>query len=314
MQRENVVSISFFEDSVRFADLINGYIYHGREMISPQDIREINCSIARIAKTVKKDKFNGVIDTQVVTADVMCEVGQDMRVALIALENQSDIHYAMPVRVMNAESIQYHKQWRVTAKHHRKVKDLKGAEFLSGFSKEDKLVPMITIVIYFGKEPWDGPTSLKQMMDLASYPPEFGEMVEDFRIHLLEVRKYERLEEFCTDIQYVFGFLQHEKSKGELATYINEHSEIFENLNEDAYDMISAITHSEELFNLKSAEKMEGGFDMCQAIKEMIEDGRLEGKLEVYQSLVNEGVLGIEEVAKRMSMSVEELQEKIFPA
>lgn len=30
--------------------------------------------------------------------------------------------------------------------------------------KEDKIIPVITVVLYFGEKPWDGPRSLKDMM------------------------------------------------------------------------------------------------------------------------------------------------------
>ena len=212
MQSENVVSISYFENPSRFADLLNGYVYQGKEMVSAEEISEVNASVARIAGEGSAGKRRSV-SAQVITADIVRKVGCGMRVALVALENQTDIHYAMPVRVMNAESVQYHKQWRESAKLHRSRKDLQGAEFLSGFAKKDKLIPIVTIVIYFGKEPWDGPVSLKEMMEPDKYPREIFEMVEDYHIHLLEVRKYTGTEVFHTDIRYVFGFLQREEKK-----------------------------------------------------------------------------------------------------
>lgn len=41
-------------------------------------------------------------------------------------------------------------------------------------------MPLITIVVYFGKEPWDGPRSLKEMLDLNGLPKEIVEMVADY--------------------------------------------------------------------------------------------------------------------------------------
>lgn len=134
--------------------------------------------------------------------------------------------------------------------------------------------------------------TLKEMLDMESYPPEFRDMIEDYRIHLLEVRKYKELENFHTDIQYVFGFLQNESSKEALTAYISEHETIFENLSEDAYDMISVMAHSVELQEFNKDCKEEGGRNMCQAIKEMIEDGRLEGRESInklIQQLIKAG-------------------------
>lgn len=141
MQKQDVIPIHYFESPDRFADLINGYVYHGEERIRPEDVREKNSSVARIAP---KKKGGKEIQTQVITADIVREVGGDMRVSVVALESQTDIHYAMPVRVMNLEGAHYHKQWRAAKKRHRQEKDLSGAEFLSGYGKDDKpITPFI---------------------------------------------------------------------------------------------------------------------------------------------------------------------------
>ena len=51
---------------------------------------------------------------------------------------------------------------------------------------------------------------------------------------------------------------------------------------------------------------------MCQAVDEMIEDGRNEGRKEatvrILTGLIRDGILSIEEAANRAGMSVEELK------
>lgn len=190
---------------------------------------------------------------------------------------------------------------------------------LSGFSKRDRLIPTITIVVYFGKEPWDGPVSLKEMMDMEGLPLELQELVEDYHIHLLEVRKVGELEYFRTDLKYVFGFLQNEHSKATLKDYVKENSEAFENLSEDAYDMISVMSHSSELLEYKQEyENNKGGSNMCQAILEMIEDGRQEGIQEGIRALVEScQEFGIEKnlaqlkVKEKFKLTEEQAAEKI---
>jgi len=329
MQEKDAISINYFENPVRFADLVNGYVYNGKEKIKAENIRELNRSVARISGNLGKKK------AQVITADIIREVDLDMRIALIAFENQSDIHYAMPVRVMNRESAVYHKQWRDKASVHRERNDIKGAEFLSGFSKEDKLIPTVTIVVYLGKEPWDGPRSLKEMMHLEKYSEEMQQMIVDYPIHLLEVRRFEQLEYFHSDLRYVFGFLQKEHNKDELTAYVKENEEVFSHLKEEAYDMISVMAQSKELQKMKSKHKMEGGsVNMCQAIKEMIADSRSEGRkqgrsegrkegrsegirigtFETLCSLVKDGLLQMEEAAKRLNLSEVEFQKQMKEA
>jgi len=113
-----------------------------------------------------------------------------------------------------------------------------------------KLMPCFTIVIYFGEEPWDGPRSLKDML----------------------------LDDFQTDIKYVFGILQNTKSGNGLKQFVEENSEQFENLEEDAYDEISMMSHSKELEVIKEHHRTErGGINMCKAIKELIAEGVSQG-------------------------------------
>ena len=315
MQEQNVVSIDYLENPTRIADLLNGFVYRGEERIKAEDIQELNSSVARITKGKKSNHINA----QIVIADIVRCLSVGVKAIIIALENQTDIHYAMPVRVMNLESTNYHNQWRKAAKYHHQKKDLYGAEYLSGFSKEDKLIPTITIVVYFGTEPWDGPISLKEMMDMKNYPQELQGLIEDYHIHLLEVRKFKNLEYFHSDLRYVFGFLQKEKSKEELKKYVQENSGEFEHLCEDAYDMIGVMSHSSELLEHKKDNAgNEGGKNMCQAIKEMIEDGRQEGRQEGMKVLVESfQELGISKeitflkVKEKYRLTEEQANEKI---
>ena len=48
--------------------------------------------------------------------------------------------------------------------------------------------------------------------------------------------------------------------------------------------------------------------NMCQAVDEMIEDGRKEATVRILSGLVKDGILSMEEAASRAGMSVEELK------
>ncbi|MBM6801946.1 hypothetical protein H6B07_04535 [Mediterraneibacter glycyrrhizinilyticus] len=69
-------------------------------------------------------------------------------------EAQDKIHYAMPVRNMVYDSLDYAEQVRIVQKGH-KGRYATSEEFLSGFGKEDKIYPVITLVFYDvgGKSP-----------------------------------------------------------------------------------------------------------------------------------------------------------------
>lgn len=76
--------------------------------------------------------------------------------------------------------------------------------------KNEKVKPVLLIVLYWGQESWNGPRYLKDMINLEAYLEELNELIFDYFLHLVEVRWYERAEEFKTDLNYVFGFLQHD--------------------------------------------------------------------------------------------------------
>ena len=48
--------------------------------------------------------------------------------------------------------------------------------------------------------------------------------------------------------------------------------------------------------------------DMCQAVDEMIEDGRREATVRILSGLVKDGILSMEEAASRAGMLVEEVK------
>ena len=86
---------------------------------------------------------------------------------ILAVENEDKINYAMPVKDGLYDFLQLAKQVNEIARSHKEFRD-KGRkpsadEYLSGFWKDDKLYPVITVVVYYGADRWDGLLSLKDM-------------------------------------------------------------------------------------------------------------------------------------------------------
>lgn len=80
---------------------------------------------------------------------------------ILGLENQSKIHYAMPLRHMIGDAFSYLKEYKELEAKNKKYKNYKTKhEFLSKFQKTDRLHPIVTICIYYGEDEWDGPRSL----------------------------------------------------------------------------------------------------------------------------------------------------------
>ena len=55
-------------------------------------------------------------------------------------------------------------------------------QFLSGFHKDDRLLPVLTIVMYFGSDPWDGPLDLHSMLEVH---PKLLRWIDNHRVRLI---------------------------------------------------------------------------------------------------------------------------------
>ena len=194
---------------------------------------------------------------------------------ILGIKNQTDVHYAMPVRNMLYDSMQYSNQVETARKSHKQAKNYgTHEEFLSGFHKDDYLLPVITLVIYFGADKWDAPRSIRKMMlvrdeRILQYTP-------DYKINLIAPEELSdtELEKFQTELCELLKFIKYSKDKKRLEEVVAEDA-AFKNISKRMADAINTITHSE----LKFPEEKET-VDMCKAIQDIRKDAIAEGKAE----------------------------------
>lgn len=81
---------------------------------------------------------------------------------------------------MAYDTAEYEKQAAgIRRKTRKERKHLSGGEYLYGYSKDSKLNPVITFVLYSGAEEWDGPVSLHEMIDFTDIPQCLKEMTKE---------------------------------------------------------------------------------------------------------------------------------------
>ena len=125
-------------------------------MLKPEDLKEADTDVSSVLK------FNGHAETVQKVWDVVKKTAYGVDFVLWGLENQERIHYAMPLRNMLYDGMGYLKEYRSFPKRTEAFKT--SDEFLSKMKKDDKLHPIITLTVYYGETPWDGPLSLRDMM------------------------------------------------------------------------------------------------------------------------------------------------------
>lgn len=259
----------FLSREERVADLLN--VYLGENLIEPEDIQSLD--------TFGFVRGDGGQKIREMEHDVLKLVKYKDRYIIVGLEGQDHIHYQMVFRNISYTMEGYRRQLDKIKEKHRADKDLKGDEYLSGIGKNDYVYPVIILVVYFGQKPWDGEKSLYEITQAQKYPEKIRGLFPEFQINLLDIQRFDRVEEFQTDLKIVFGFLQRRSDKAELKKFVTENQEEFQRMREDAYDVLEAYSGSVMLKKMKEKYRVEGGyFDMCKALDDMVKEGEERGE------------------------------------
>ena len=311
----DTITKAYIRENAVFADAFNYLIYGGRQVVNPEELKEVDTTEIIIPFNTydenKDEKKNAAVQKY---RDVLKSIVimQDSQAAyiLLGIENQTDIHYAMPVRNGIYDFLQYGKQVSDIAARHRKQKDKAGsnAEFLSGFYKTDRIVPVVTLVVYFGSDEWDGPVKLTDMMEKLSST--LMKYVQDYKIHLIQPYGISDndLQKFQSSLREVLGCIKYSKDKEKLWNFMKDNPRM--NMDVIAAQVIEIMTNT--VVEIPDGEEK---IDMCKAIEDMIKERacieREEGKLEILTNLVKDGMLTIQEAAKRMNMTEEVFRSKM---
>ena len=254
-----------------FADAFNYYFFKGKQGVKPEDL--IVCDTAELLAYDDEDdmipnqKFRDVLKMWTVMTS------EDASYMLLGIENQASIHYAMPVRSMLYDALNYSSQVNETGKKHREKKDAKGDEFLSGFRKSDVIKPVFTLVIYWGTKEWDAPKSLFEMMYIKDEMTEIvREYVNDYKVHVIVPSEINNFEWFATELGYCLRYIQSSTKKQNLIKLLEDYREVYAKFDKQSGNLIQVVTNTK----LPKTENEEEIVDMCEAIEEMINDAREE--------------------------------------
>lgn len=151
MGTENAVTKEYLKNPERFAEVFNNEVFEGRQVIQPQKLRELDPEeLAVIVETHKELKF---LERY---RDCMKVHDQKALLVILGIENQQYLDYSMPIRALLYDALNYENQRKAIMKEHEKNKDLEGDEFLAKFSRDDRIFPVISLVVYYGTDPWEG--------------------------------------------------------------------------------------------------------------------------------------------------------------
>mgnify|MGYP000382207361 CR=1 FL=1 len=178
---------------------------------------------------------------------------------------------------------------------------------------------MITIILYYGEEEWNGSRDLHGILDFQDIPEQIRQYVQNYRIHVIDVRRMERTDLFRTDLRQVFDLIRFSGNRERLRDLI-EQEPAYGKLEEDAFDFASSYVGLRELSKWKEAVRegerfnMKTGFQMYE--DEFLERGRAEGKeigrVEATRSVIQSALalnLPVEQIAQICSCGVDRVRQ-----
>lgn len=289
----------FWRENERFADLFNGALFGGEKVLDPKELSEADTDVSTILNV------SGYAQTLGRLLDVVKKRTYGTDFVIVGLENQMKVHYAMPLRNMIGDALLYFREYTQKAKQNKKAGKWESEEeFLSGLQKGERLHPVVTLCVYYGETAWDGPVTLREMLRMQGMPQQLAGVVNDYKMHLLQVVESEQCRFANPQVQDFFEIMRN--------IYRRDYRRIEEvyggrEISAELGLAIGAAAESKKLMN-QALKKKGGMMNMCTALKELEDEGRRQGEIEGRRQGRMEGIV---KTCKELGASEEVAAEKL---
>ena len=264
MARFDVNTKNYLSDNVRFAEFINRTLYGGTMVVDPGRLEEVTVQpsgSATIRDLLKK-----------------CTAKKDGKTTYViyGIENMQYPIYDAPVKVMWYDASDYRRQLMEIKRNNEgmiRSGNLKGessGEFNERFLKTDRLDPVITIGIYWGSGEWDGPVTLREMMNTDD--ERVLDNVPDYRPHILIPSRMtdEEINAYGEGLDLAFALAKASGNREEMKKLSKDKR--FEKVDRETYSFLNTQ------YNLKMKEKEdeEGEINMCKGMEDWLAEEVME--------------------------------------
>ena len=317
MGTKDILSKEYFSNPVFFADAFNYLVYDGEPIIQPESLHPVDASeiLLPYGKEGARLPIERLRDLMRMWAAM--EDGETVYI-LFGSEFQTRIHYAMPVRDMTYTGINYSAQADEARRSYKKDKGaittegdevrikLTREEFLSGFRKTDKLIPIVSAVIYLGADKWDAPITLHEMLNTKN--ERILKHIPNYFINLFSPADFrdEDFQKFNTDLGFAMDAIR--RTNADIAEFLlsNKGREI---------DRQSAVFINEFAdLHLEYADSDKGGkVDMCKSMQEYTLKTKVLAYIDAYRSLNLDDTEIVKMVVKQLDVSKEYVESLMIP-
>jgi hypothetical protein len=303
MGKNDILTKDYMSDPTHFADAFNYYMFGGRHVIQEDSLTELDT--AEIGITVTDEdtkvtqKFRDILKQSVLMENDMAAY------VILGIENQTNIHYAAVVKELIYDALRYGRQVSQKTKLHRELKDITGDEFLSGFSKNDRLKPIITLTIYFGSDDWDAPRSLHDMFETKE--KNILKYVNDYKLNLIIPREIKDFSLFTSELRQVLKFIAYSNDEESIRQFQNDKD--YECVQIDTVRLINACTNAN--IHIPKGAKEVNMLNMCKGMEDFGKSCRLEGMQEARSEMIGDMLKRRktpEQIAEFTGCSMEEIK------
>ncbi len=317
-----------------FADIVNGLVFNGKYVVSEDELQDIlpasfykafDRKLHEEERDVAKRWKRGLIN-----------------IAVLGIENQTEVYEPMPLRVIAYDGSSYRAQltefdaqmrkWRALKQRNEstvskdndrnneitKAQDAKTDNDVETLKTQDAEkpvfhpVPVLTIVLYFGKEHWDKHLRLKELLEI---PEEMDPLINDYKINVFEVAWLtdDQIKMFHSDFRIVAKFFSEKRKNPE---YVPDDPSEIRHVDE-VLKLIAAVTGDDRYKEIiTDKEEEEEVKNMCEVADRLekrgmekgIIEGRKEGMIKALYDLVSDGLLSISDAAVRAGMTEQQFK------
>ena len=224
----------------RFSDIINNFMFNGKNVIKEENLSDLNIEYDFKEERKYSKKLRDLLKRCIIKND------KRAKYVIFGIENQITYDKYMVLRCLMYDALEYKRQ----------------------IENDEKIKPVITLVIYYGKTKWKN----KKLSDIIKIEDYIYKYINDYKINVLSVNELDELElkKYNLDNRQLFKTIKTLNNKEEL-NKIKEDND-FIKVNKDMANAISYLLNID--INTEGDD-----INMCKALEELKQDWKQEGIL-----------------------------------
>lgn len=256
MSKQDIVTKEYMQNKDVFADVFNYWLYNGECVIEPSQLHILDTTAFSLPYGTDQ-AGNPVQKYRDVFMALTAMEDEDAAYVLLGIENQTDVHYAMPVRNMLYDALQYSMQVRKAAQSRRmeKASDKKRTAMTEEeIDKFRSSMREVMLYIKYSKDPDKLRTLLDKDERMKVLDWNVANVINTVTNSKLKIKKKERRVNMCEAIEAMRRESREEGIKESTLMYIKK---LMKSMNLDAVGAMDVleIVEEERDYYLKQLEK-----------------------------------------------------------